>query len=176
MNNRIFIEDQVLVKKKLQQLLLMQPTTKEHEEIYIDTSSGDKWEKYEFELNEQTDDAIGLRRYPYPSIEEIVSIASKSIYLDEVSGAAALLWELDRKGIKVRTHLLKELELMLNEISIERFEIIYWRTEIYDTTNNISLLDKSDQEIENDAAYYRLTALKAKELREKIIKEPPSSS
>jgi len=171
MSNRVFIEEQTLVKEKLGQLVLFQPASKEYEQIYIDSSSGDKWEKYEFEYEEQNSPAIGLRKYPYPSIEAIVSIALTSTHMDEVSGAAALLWELDRKGIEIRTHLLQELESQLDEISNERFEIIYWRAELYDITNNRTILNKSFQEIEKDAAYYRVTASKANELREKIIKE-----
>ena len=110
---------------------------------------------------------IGLRNFPYPSIDETIEIALSSKFKDEVAGASALLYELDREGQEIRKPLLKSIEQIIPNISKDRFETIYWRTKIHDKTNNREIMGKNLSEIEADYAYYIQTAEHAEILREK---------
>lgn len=163
-----FIEDQSQVKIKLTNLKLIQKETDEFEEIYLDSLTEEKWEKYDFEFEDQVSYGIGLRRIPYPTIDETIEIALTSNYNDEVSGASALLFEFDRQGLEIRDSILQRLEDNISNISIDRFDTIYWRTEIYDKTNNRETFGKSLEEIEKDSQHYISTSNRAKELKNKI--------
>ena len=163
-----FIENQSEVQCKFLSLDLYQSETKQSKEIYIDPRTKQKWEKYEFEFEDQTNYGIGLRSFPYCSIEETIEIALTSEFPDEIAGASALLFELDRRGLEIREPLLNSIEVRKTEISMDRFETIYWRTEIYDKTNNRQTMGKKLEEIESDSMYYFETSERAKDLKEKI--------
>ncbi len=47
-----------------------------------------------------------------------------------------MLYVYDRKGVEVRSQLLQEIESRIEQISRERYEILYERMELYDVTNN----------------------------------------
>ena len=168
MTEKKFIEDQSEVRSKLQSFDLFQSETDQFEEIYIDPKTNQKWEKYDFEFEDQINYGIGLRYFPYCSIEETIEIALTSEFQDEVAGASALLWELDRQGLEIRVPLLNSIELRKPEITKDRFETIYWRTEIYDKTNNRETIGKKFEEIEGDSKYYSETSERAKKLKELI--------
>lgn len=168
MTEKKFIEDQSEVRSKLKSLELFQLETDQFEEIYIDPKTKQQWEKYEFEYEDQMNYGIGLRSFPYCSIEETIKIALNSEFPDEVAGASALLWELDRQGLEIREPLLNSIEVRKSEITVDRFETIYWRTEIYDQTNNRETVGKKFEEIEADSKYYLETSERAKDLKEKI--------
>jgi hypothetical protein len=163
-----FIEDQSEVKQRLQELKLFQPKTEQFEEIYIDPKTNQKWEQYEFEIEYPINYGIGLRTFPYTTIDETIEIVLTSNSPDEVAGASALLFKLDRQGLDIRKPLLNSIEERSSEVSPDRFETIYWRTEIYDKTNNRKVIGKQFEEVKADSVYYIETADRAKELKEKI--------
>jgi hypothetical protein len=154
MMDRFFIEEPKLVREVLKKL----STTKEHSgyqrEIYIDNEAGQKWEKYLFENEETGEDAVGLRKLPYPETEEIIRIALTSPYLDEVDGACALLILREYDNIEFREKLILEIEKNVKDISKERYEIIYNRAELNDIANKREILGKHYTEIEQDARHY----------------------
>lgn len=169
MRHKKFIEDPADVQDALDSWELDQSETVLHRTIYVDPKSRNKWEKYEFEWEGEPLFRIGLRRFPYPSIGETIQIALYSKFEDEVAGAAALLYEYDRQGQDVREPLLNSIEQVIHDISRDRFEAIYWRSEIFDPTNNRDVKGKSIGEIEADANHYRETATRAKALHARII-------
>jgi hypothetical protein len=168
MNNRTFIEDQTLVTKMLSRLNLIQEESRQCAALYIDTQTNEQWETYPFELEDQLDTVLGLRRFPNPSVAQTILIALSSPYEDEISGAAAMLYDYDLKGIEVRSQLLQEIEFRKEQISKERYEILYERMELYNFTNNRVKIGMSIQEIAQNAEYYIQTSLRAKRLKDKI--------
>ncbi|MEP1487904.1 MAG: hypothetical protein ABJK28_05715 [Algibacter sp.] len=168
MQIRKFIENQDLVKTMLKDLELIQNSTVDFDEIYIDRATNQKWEKYDFEFLDQITNGIGLRIYPYPTVKTIIEIAINSIYLDEVAGASALLFEKDRLGENVREELILKLTKNLNKVSKEYFEIIYWRTEFYSNTNERDTMNKKYSEVQEDYDFYIQTANRIKKLRKKV--------
>ncbi|MGV6860195.1 MAG: hypothetical protein ACWA41_00395 [Putridiphycobacter sp.] len=170
MTDKKFIEDQSEVRHKLQYLVLFQPESDKFDEIYIDPTTKQKWERYEFEFEDQINYGVGIRTIPYPSIEETIEIALNFKYPDEVAGASALLFELDRQGFEIRKPLLDSIEKQRSEILADRFETIYLRTKIYDKTNNRDTTGKKIEDIKMDSKYYIETANRAEELKGKIFK------
>ncbi len=167
MSSKKFIENQLEVKQLLQKLKLCE--VKNHQvEIYINPITNQKWEKYEFEFEDDGSTGTGLRCFPYCSIKTTIHIALNSDDTDEVDGAATLLYEFDRQGHEVRKPLLEAIEKRLAHISLDRFETIYWRTALYDKTNNRSIVGKKWAEIKKDASFFLETAEWANTLREKI--------
>jgi len=168
MTDRIFIEDQDLVKKMLKRLTPLNESSGWQCELFIDKTTNQKWEKYLFELFDADDDGIGLRRYPYPSIEEIIRVALTSKYFDEIDGASGLLLNMEYDKIEFRDMLLSEIEKNINDINEDRFEIIYNRAELYDTLNKREILGKHYTEIEKDAEHFKELMTKAERLRQRI--------
>ena len=163
-----FIEDQRLVKKLLANL---QPTgnqTGYYAELYVDPVTGQEWEKYEFEYEDSSTDAVGLRKFPYPSTDKIIEIALFSPHDDEASGAAGLLLELEDDENDFREKLLDQIENNIDRISEERYDLVYWRAQLYDIDNKKSILGKHISEIESDAAHYNELSKRAKQLKQKI--------
>lgn len=152
----------------LPRLKLIQEESREFGAVYVDLQTNNQWERYDFEFEDQFEAVTGLRRFPHPSVAQTIQIALSSPHRDEVSGAAAMLYVYDRKGLEVRSLFLQEIESRMEQIAKERYEILYERMELYDATNNRVQVGKSVQEIEQDAAYYRLTSLRAKQLKDKI--------
>ncbi len=168
MADRYFIEEQSSVNILLKSLTPMDEHSGWQCELYIDKLTGQKWEKYLFEISDEQDDAIGLRRYPYPSTEEIIKITLTSQHPDEVDGASALLLDREYNKIEFREKLLSEIEKNITEITKDRFEIIYNRAELYDIVNKREVLGKSYQEIKADASHYIRMMEKAEELKRVI--------
>ena len=124
-----------------------------------------KWEKYFFEFCDTYEDGIGLRKHPYPSTEEIIRIALVTEYMDEVNGASGLLLERELDNVEFREQLLDEIEKRIDEISKERYDIIYDRAELYDVTNRREIVGKHYTEIEADALHYNQMSKKAKTIK-----------
>lgn len=168
MTDRFFIEDQDLVKKMLDRLTPLNDSSGWQCELFIDQTTNQKWEKYQFELFDADDDGIGLRRYPYPSIEEIIRVALTSKYIDEIDGASGLLLDMEHDKIEFRDMLLSEIEKNINDINEDRFEIIYNRAELYNRLNKRDILGKHYTEIEKDAEHFKELMIKAVRLRQRI--------
>ena len=170
MADRYFAEDQQLVKQMLKRFKRIDEQTKHLDELFIDNSTGQTWEKYEFELENQLDYATGLRRFPYPGTDKIIEIALTSSEADEINGAAGLLLEQELyAGQEFRHKLLSRLEETINTIDAARLTIIYDRAKLYDKSNKREILGKSYREILEDAEHFSAMKKKADELREKII-------
>src|SRR5262245_42942767 len=110
MEDRYFIENKELVKKVLKKLSPTKEQSGYQCEMYIDKDTGQKWEKYFFEIEDTGEDAVGLRKVPYPETEKIIKIALTSPYLDEVDGASALLIHREYDNIEFREKLISEIE------------------------------------------------------------------
>lgn len=168
MTDRFFIEDQTLVKKFLDVLTPLNEHSGWQSELYIDSLTQQKWERYLFEIFDSDEDGIGLRKYPYPSTKEIIGIAMTSKYYDEVDGACALLIDMEYDKTEFREELLLEIEKNIDIISKERYEIIYNRAELNDTLNKREILGKNYQQIEADTDHYKLMMMKAEKLKKTI--------
>ena len=166
---RHFIEDQKLIKQMLRRLKPTGDLTNNCLEIYVDPTTGEKWGKYEFELEDQINYAIGLRLLPYPDTDKLIEIALTSSHIDEIHGAAALLLDQEHSDHReFREKLLNEIETKIKDITLERFNIIFNRAELYDKSNKREILGKHLNEIRNDADHFFNMSIKADELREKI--------
>ena len=170
MTDRYFIEDQKLVKQLLKSLTPLDENSGWQCELYVDKATGQKWEKYLFELFDEDEDGIGLRKYPYPSTEEIIRIALTSQHFDEVDGASALLIDREYDKIEFREKLLSEIEKDSSKVDKERYEIIYNRAELYDITNKREILGKHYKEIEADAKHFTQVTERAEKLKQIITK------
>jgi hypothetical protein len=168
MTDRIFIEEQDLVGKMLNRLTPLNESSGWQCELFIDNATNQKWEKYLFELFDADDDGVGLRRFPYPSTEEIIRIALTSKYYDEIDGACGLLLDMEYDKIEFREMLLSEIEKNINNIDKDRFDIIYNRAELYDTLNKREILGKHYKQIEKDAEHFKELMTKAERLRQTI--------
>lgn len=167
MIERTFIEDQELVAKILEQLDSTRATTGYNLEQYIDKKAGQLWESYEFELD--GNEALGLRKYPYPDIYKIIEIALISTFMDEVAGACALLHQLEwNNRFEFREILLNEIYKRINSIEEQRMEIIFERTELSDFSNKRDVLGKTIYEVEDDAQYFQNLTKFAIELKKKV--------
>ena len=170
--SRIFIEDHSLVKTKLKHLVVSKDASDEFEDLYLDPKTKEKWEGYDFEFEDQMNAGYGIRKVPYPSMQETISIALNSTFMDEVGGAAALLHDYHFQGANVREPLLNLLEDQIHEISKERFETLYWRAELYDKSNLQPIMFKTYATIKKEANFYSDTAERANKLIEKIKNRP----
>ncbi|EKB48202.1 hypothetical protein [Cecembia lonarensis] len=168
MTDRTFIEDQDLVEKMLKKLTPLNESSGWQCELFIDKTTNQKWEKYQFELLEADNDGIGLRRFPYPSTKEIIRIALTSKYFDEIDGASGLLLDMEFDKVEFREMLISEIEKNINNIDKDRFEIIYNRAELYETLNKREVLGKHYKQIEKDAEYFKELMAKAEGLRQRL--------
>jgi hypothetical protein len=165
MTERTFIEDQKLVSKMLDDLDSTGVTSGYGLELYVNPKDGQSWERYEFELD--GNNVFGLRKHPYPNTDKIIEITVNSKFMDEVDGACALLHHLEwNNRTEFRERLLNELRI--TRIEKLRFEIIYERAELSDSSNKRDVLGKTIDEIETDAQYFLNLTKQVNELKNEV--------
>ena len=138
-------------------------------ELMVDPESGSQWEKYLFELDDE--DAIGLRKYPYPTFEETIRIALTTEFVDEIDGASAFIYEHDKDG-SAKELLIQEIEKDVQSINPERFNIIYWRAELFDSTNKRPIIGKHYSDVDRDHQHFIELAERVEKLKQQINGQP----
>ena len=132
--------------------------------IFFDRTSGQRWERYSFELDNEP--VYGFRRFPSPPFTDIIKIILSSMHLDEVSGACGFLLELEyNERFEFREKLIDSLEANIKTIETDRFEIIFDRTVLNSRLNKRDVLGKSIKEVMSDAEYFNTLASRAESLR-----------
>jgi hypothetical protein len=162
---KYFIENQTEVSSILKSLEQTGTSTGYQTEILINHETNETWEKYLFELEGEEEDAIGLRRLPYPTIDETIIIALNSNFLDEVDGASAYLWNVDSDG-SIQEQIIEALEKR-NDLTSERIETIYSRAELYNQSNKRPTLGKHFSEVKKDHEHFIELSKRAQKLLKK---------
>ena len=75
MTKKTFIEEQQEVRGILSAPKSTGERSGHDTEIFVNPVTGEKWERYLFELDDDHGEGIGLRRFPYPPISEASEIA-----------------------------------------------------------------------------------------------------
>jgi hypothetical protein len=161
------IENQSEVQEILSTLEPTGKSTGYYSALFVNPATGDQWEKYLFESDDDHSDGIGLRKYPYPSFEETIRIALTSEFEDEVDGASAFICEHDNDG-QAKRLLIEAIEEDIQSTNPDRFNIIYWRAELYDSTNKRPAVGKHYSEVTRDHAHFVELAERAKLLKQQI--------
>ena len=165
-SDRIFIEEENLVKSKLQSLNRTQDKTEEGNKIYIDRHSSQKWEKYEFFGGEDDRSWLtGLRIYPLPNNEDIFKLMLRTKYLSEIRIALTYVWIKYYKNEQVREQLLELLENSVNELSLERFEVIYEAFHLGEATNTRNIMNVPLDILKKDWEYFENLVNRANQIR-----------
>lgn len=167
-NQLLFIENQKRVVKKLKTLQPVEQKDDHYESLYIDPITQEQWEKYEFENEEVRYTLIGLRKLPYPEINNLIHLVLNSPHKDEVEGGSALLYGLIQEGKKINHYILDAIAKNKPRISLNRYSSIYYRAELYSNRNCQPVLGKSITQIEEDAKYYSQNAIRAKALYKEL--------
>lgn len=163
-NQLLFIENQKLVVKKLKTLQPLEQYDDQYESLYIDPITQEQWEKYKFDNEEERYTLIGLRKLPYPKINNLIHLIINSPHEDEVEGGSALLYDFIQEGKKVNHLILDSIAKNKHNISLNRYTSIYYRAELYSNRNCQPILGKSIDQIEEEAKYYAQNAIRAKAL------------
>jgi hypothetical protein len=107
-----FCENQKVIKRFLEEL---EPHQTQDDNSNCDTyvdAAGQLWEVYEHDDCETYREPYlkGVRKYPHPEFDEVISTVCESKYEDEVEGACRLLLENELLGIEFRERLLDKIE------------------------------------------------------------------
>ena len=162
MSSRTFIENQSDVSELFGRL------KKDADYIFIDPISGQRWEKYAFEIDNEV--VFGLRKYPTATLETILKIILDSDDMDEVSGACGFLSEREYGArIEFRQGLIEALENNADNIEPKRFEIIYNRAVLSSRMNKRDVLGKSFIQVMADATYFEQLSDRAEKLKKLLL-------
>ncbi|MCR5886326.1 hypothetical protein LRS06_00775 [Hymenobacter sp. J193] len=159
---RYFIEDQVIVWHMLARL-----TPHEAKGLTVfEDAAGRYWTQYDFIYDLECPPNTGLRIYPYPLLEETITIALTTPFADEVGGAIQLLLDLEwQEEVDFRTNLLDEIEVNIQRISLARYDIIYDRAEFWSADNRRRIIGKFYEQVKSEARLYQESSLRAASLR-----------
>ena len=167
MRDRNFIEN----KSKVSQFrLALRKTSKKsllENPLYRHILTGELWERYEFDLTEQYYFGTGFRTYPYPETSELIDIALTSDIEEEIIGSCRLLFSLEYMGLEYRAYLVSRMERQAKNISEKRFNLIYQYANLGNQGNLREIMNKTNDEIDEDLAFYQDLYHRALELKRK---------
>ncbi|MBD1396821.1 hypothetical protein H9Q13_06555 [Pontibacter sp. JH31] len=171
MKQRYLYGDADLIEEMLSSFELIETAAGGFAAVYKEPSARSFWLKYYATAATQGGGYLTLIRLPAPGTEELIDIAISTDYEDEA--VAALLRLLDEEAIEqknFRHTLIKRLEqLMLGrEVNTERLIKVIKLSSLDDPTNRRELLEKSNEQIEEDALYFSSIAEKAKNLLSRL--------
>ncbi len=167
MRGRKFIENKSalslfrLALRKLSEKSLLENS------LYRHVLTGELWERYEFDRTDQYSFGTGFRTYPYPETSELIQTALNSDMNEEIIGACRLLYRLEFIGIEYREHLVKGMEGQSQNISEKRFALIYEYANLANQGNLREIMNKTNEEIDDDLAFYQDLYHRALELKRK---------
>lgn len=167
MKQRYLYGDANLIEELLSKFQLIETAAGGFAAVYKEPSARAFWLKYYATAATQGGGYLTLIRLPAPATEELIDIAISTDHEDEA--VAAILRLLDEEAIEkknFRHTLIKRLEqLMLGrEVPKERLVKIIKLSGLDDPMNRRELLQKSNEQIEEDALYFSSIAERAKNL------------
>ena len=173
--NQFFICNQNEVETKLKTLTKTGTSTDGWTHYYVDKNSNEEWHLTRYDSEYHGGGVPVLKRFPEPTIEELINIAMTSTDTNDIIGASLELSERERyKKEDFRDRLLNRLLQVdtshLTDFEKRRLKIIIYESDLYDATNRRDIVGKNFTEIQNDADYFRTNAQKVKNILDDIEK------
>jgi len=167
-----FICNEEHINTKLSLLQKVGVSADETDSYFIDPHSNEKWilNYYESEMLE-CDIHVLMKEELTP--DNLIEIALKAEDLKTVAAAAMILkYKEEHDKSEFRHSLINELEKFpIANLSLEereRINLIIYESNLYDATNQRSIMNKHWTEIWKDAEYYQIPASKAKKILDAI--------
>ena len=172
---QLFICNQNEVETKLKTLTKKGTSIDGWTHFYVDKNSNEEWHLIRYDSEYHGSGVPVLKRFPEPTIEELINIAMTSADTNDIIGASIELSEREKyRKEDFRARLLNQLLQVdtsnLPDFEKERVKIIIYESNLYDATNHRDIVGKHFTEIQNDADYYSTIAQKAKDILADIQK------
>ena len=163
--------DADLIAQQLASMQLMETSAGDYAAVYKDPVTGAFWLRYYATAAAHGGGYLTLMRLPAPTIEELIDIAITTRFEDEA--VAAMLRLLDEEAIEkkdFRQLLVEILERQKPESAQQKQRLLRLikLTGLDDPMNRREVLQRSRQQVEQDAAYFQAVADRATNLLKKL--------
>jgi len=155
-NDRIFIEEEDLVRTKINSLKKTSEKSIENNTIYTDTKTRQKWELYYTYLGDDiTIKVKGVRIYPSPKWEELLLLAIETNYIEETKIISRYIRKKINDKEKHREKILDILEINQKKLSHEKYDVIYSNLQLGDKTNKRETMNIPLDTVKSDNEYFQ---------------------
>lgn len=163
--------DAGLIAQQLANMQLMETSVGDYAAVYKDPATGAFWLRYYATAAAQGGGYLTLMRLPAPTIGQLIDIAITTCFEDEA--VAAMLRLLDEEAIEkkdFRELLVEKLEQQQPESEQQKQRLLRLikLTGLDDPMNRREVVQRSRQQVEQDAAYFKAVAGKAAHLLKKL--------